>query len=76
MAMAQNVVCVTERANVGRTKVRAAIRLADIEETPDRKRVIVNRGVQPGCNVSLLNSRARLTFRRSVDGHLTDRRLS
>jgi DNA-binding MarR family transcriptional regulator len=44
-----------ERANVGRAKVRAAIRLAEslgliaIEETPDRKRVIINRGVTSRC---------------------------
>jgi hypothetical protein len=44
-----------ERANVGRAKVRAAIRLAEslgliaIEETPDRKRVIINRGVMSRC---------------------------
>ena len=44
-----------ERANIGRAKVRAAIRLAEslgliaIEETPDRKRVIVNRGVMSRC---------------------------
>ena len=42
---------IAERANIGRAKARAAIRLAEglgliaIEETPDRKRVIVNRGV-------------------------------
>jgi hypothetical protein len=41
---------IAERANIGRAKARAAIRLAEglgliaIEETPDRKRVIVNRG--------------------------------
>ena len=29
--------------------------------------------IQPGRHVPLLNSRARLTFRRSVDGHPTDR---
>jgi hypothetical protein len=46
---------IAERANVGRAKARAAIRLAEglgliaIEETPDRKRVIVNRGVTPRC---------------------------
>ena len=44
-----------EHANIGRAKVRAAIRLAEslgliaIEETPDRKRVIVNRGVMSRC---------------------------
>ena len=44
-----------ERANIGRAKARAAIRLAEglgliaIEETPDRKRVIVNRGVTSRC---------------------------
>jgi hypothetical protein len=44
-----------ERANIGRAKVRAAIRLAEslgliaIDETPDRKRVIVNRGVMSRC---------------------------
>jgi hypothetical protein len=46
---------IAERANIGRTKARAAIRLAEglgliaIEETPDRKRVIVNRGVTSRC---------------------------
>ena len=46
---------VAERANIGRAKTRAAIRLAeglgliDIEEMPDRKRVIVNRGVTSRC---------------------------
>ena len=46
---------IAERANVGRAKARAAIRLAEglgliaIEETPDRKRVIVNRGVTSRC---------------------------
>ena len=44
-----------EHANIGRAKVRAAIRLAEslgliaIDETPDRKRVIVNRGVMSRC---------------------------
>src|SRR5262245_2876557 len=42
---------IAERANIGRAKARAAIRLAEdlgliaIEEAPDRKRVIINRGV-------------------------------
>ena len=42
---------IAERANVGRAKVRAAIRLAErleiiaIEVAPDRKRVIINRCV-------------------------------
>ena len=42
---------IAERANIGRAKTRAAIRLAEdlgliaIEEAPDRKRVIINRGV-------------------------------
>ena len=46
---------IAERANIGRAKARAAIRLAEglgliaIEETPDRKRVIVNRGVTSRC---------------------------
>ena len=46
---------IAESANVGRAKARAAIRLAEclgliaIEETPDRKRVIVNRGVTSRC---------------------------
>ena len=46
---------IAERANIGRAKARAAIRLAGglgliaIEETPDRKRVIVNRGVTSRC---------------------------
>jgi len=42
---------IAERANIGRAKARAVIRLAEglgliaIEEAPDRKRVIINRGV-------------------------------
>ena len=46
---------IAERANIGRAKARAAIRLAEglgliaIEETPDRKRVIINRGVTSRC---------------------------
>ena len=46
---------IAERANIGRAKARAAIRLAEglgliaIEETPDQKRVIVNRGVTSRC---------------------------
>ena len=42
---------IAERANIGRAKVRAAIRLAEslgaiaIEEMPDRKRGFVNRCV-------------------------------
>ena len=46
---------IAERANIGRAKTRAAIRLAEglgliaIEEMPDRKRVIVNRGVTSRC---------------------------
>jgi hypothetical protein len=46
---------IAERANIGRAKVRAAIRLAQslrliaIEEAPDRKRVIINRGVKSRC---------------------------
>ena len=46
---------IAERANIGKAKARAAIRLAEslgliaIEETPDRKRVIVNRGVMSRC---------------------------
>jgi hypothetical protein len=46
---------IAERANIGRAKARAAIRLAEslgliaIEETPDRKRVIVNRRVTSRC---------------------------
>ena len=46
---------IAERANVGRAKARAAIRLAEslgliaIEATPDRKRVIINRGVRSRC---------------------------
>ena len=46
---------IAERANIGRAKVRAALRLAEslgliaIEETPDRKRVMVNRGVRSRC---------------------------
>ena len=43
---------IAERANVGRAKARAAIRLAEslgliaIEAAPGRKRVIINRGVR------------------------------
>ena len=46
---------IAERANIGRAKARAAIRLAEglgliaIEEAPDRKRVIINRGVTSRC---------------------------
>ena len=46
---------IAERANIGRAKARAAIRLAEqlgliaIEETPGRKRVIINRGVSSRC---------------------------
>jgi hypothetical protein len=46
---------IAERANIGRAKVRAAIRLAQslgviaIEETPTGKRTIVNRGVSSRC---------------------------
>jgi hypothetical protein len=44
-----------ERANIGRAKARAAIRLAEslgliaIEEAPGRRRVIVNRSVMSRC---------------------------
>jgi hypothetical protein len=46
---------IAERANIGRAKARAAIRLAEglgliaIEEAPGRKRVIVNRSVASRC---------------------------
>jgi hypothetical protein len=46
---------IAERAKIGRAKTRAAIRLAEglgliaIEETPGRKRVIINRGVSSRC---------------------------
>ena len=46
---------IAERANVGRAKARAAIRLADslgaiaIEAAPDRRRVIINRCVTSRC---------------------------
>jgi hypothetical protein len=46
---------IAERANIGRAKTGAAIRLAEdlgliaIEEAPDRKRVIINRGVKSRC---------------------------
>ena len=46
---------IAERANIGRAKARAAIRLAEglsliiIKEAPDRKRVIINRGVTSRC---------------------------
>ena len=44
-----------ERANIGRAKTGAAIRLAEglgliaLEEAPDRKLVIINRGVKSRC---------------------------
>jgi hypothetical protein len=46
---------IAERANIGRAKVRAAIRLAEslgviaIEHMPNGKRVIVNRCVESRC---------------------------
>ena len=46
---------IAERANIGRAKTRAAVRLAEslglisIEEAPGGKRVIVNRGVTSRC---------------------------
>jgi hypothetical protein len=46
---------IAERANIGRAKTRAAIRLAEslgliaIEEAPGRRRVIVNRSVMSRC---------------------------
>jgi hypothetical protein len=46
---------IAERANVGRAKARAAIRLAEhlgliaIEVAPDRKRMIINRCVTSRC---------------------------
>jgi len=46
---------IAERANVGRAKVRAAIKLAErleiiaIEIAPDRRRVIINRCVTSRC---------------------------
>jgi hypothetical protein len=46
---------IAEPANIGRAKVRAAIRRAEslgviaIEETPGEKRTIVNRGVSSRC---------------------------
>ena len=46
---------IAERANVGRAKVRAVIRLAEslgliaIEAAADRKRVIINRSVRSRC---------------------------
>ena len=46
---------IAERANIGRAKVRAVIRLAEslgviaIEEAPGGKRNIVNRGVKSRC---------------------------
>lgn len=46
---------IAERANIGRAKARAAIRLAEslgaiaIEEMPGRKRVFVNRCVTSRC---------------------------
>jgi hypothetical protein len=52
---ALSVARIAERANVGRAKVRAAIRLAErleiiaIEVSPDRRRVIINRRVTSRC---------------------------
>ena len=46
---------IAERANIGRAKARSAIRLAEglgliaIEEAPDRRRVIINRGIMSRC---------------------------
>jgi hypothetical protein len=46
---------IAERANIGRAKARAAIRLAaslgviTIEEMPGGKRVIINRGISSRC---------------------------
>jgi hypothetical protein len=46
---------IAERANMGRAKTRAAIKLAEslgliaIEEALDRKRGIINRGVKSRC---------------------------
>lgn len=46
---------IAKRANIGRAKTRAAIKLAEglgliaIEEASDRKRVIINRGVTTRC---------------------------
>ena len=46
---------IAKRANVGRAKVRAAIRLAEsigaiaTEDVPNRTRVIVNRSNKPRC---------------------------
>jgi Helix-turn-helix domain len=46
---------IAERANIGRAKTRAAIRLAEslgliaIEQEPGRKRAIINRGVTSRC---------------------------
>ncbi len=54
-AMAVPVARIAERANIGRAKTRAAIRLAEklglitIEETPDQKRVILNWGITSRC---------------------------
>ena len=51
---------IAERANVGRAKARAAIRLAErlgiiaIEVAPDRKRIIINRCVTSRCAASSL----------------------
>jgi Helix-turn-helix domain len=46
---------IAERANIGRAKTRAAIRLAEslgliaIEQEPGRERAIINRGVSSRC---------------------------
>jgi hypothetical protein len=46
---------IAERANIGRAKTRAVIRLAEglgliaIEEAPGRRRVIINRSVMSRC---------------------------
>jgi len=51
---------IAERANVGRAKTRAAIRLAEslgiigIEVATDRKRMIINRYVRSRCGTSSL----------------------
>jgi hypothetical protein len=56
---------IAERANVGRAKTQAAIRLAErlgiigIEVAPDRKRMIINRCVTPRCGASSLGKMRR-----------------
>src|SRR4029077_13465559 len=64
---------IAERANVGRAKVRAAIKLAErleiiaIEIAPDRKRVIINRSVTCVVEVPTCRKKAGNSLPRSPD---------